>query len=141
MDRAPEDEVVAALVEMILRTEVSATEEESLIAAAHKRTGIGLRPIAKQIKAARRERAQAAAEELRERQAAERDDPRPMLPAPAPDAPWIPAVGTCNDVLSRSKDRIPPTRGISTEAALACRVEIAGLRAFSQATTGQENQP
>jgi hypothetical protein len=140
MDRATENEVVAALVEMILRTEVSATEEESLIAAAHKRTGIGIRPITRQIKQARKEKARAESEEARSRRMAERDDPRPMLQAPAPDAPWLPQVCTCNDVLSRSKDRIPPTRGIGTEAALACRVEIAGLYAFSRTTTSQENQ-
>jgi len=44
--------------------------------------------------------------------AAERHDPRPQIPAPLPDAPWIPQMQVLNDVLGASPATEPPMRDI-----------------------------
>jgi hypothetical protein len=63
---------------------------------------------------------------------AERTDPRPMLPVPAPDAPWLPMMAVLNTAHDASKDRIPPSRNIGIEVALPRRVNFADLHAFHQ---------
>jgi hypothetical protein len=141
MAGASEAEVVSVLVEKLLHGEVESTEQAALIAYAKERSGTGSRVISGQIKNARLAKSKERAEQERLRRLAERDDPRPMLPAPSPDAPWLPEMGAYNDVLSKTKDRIPPARNIGIEAALARRVKIANLHAFSHTSTNQENQP
>jgi hypothetical protein len=66
---------------------------------------------------------------------AERDDPRPMLPAPAPDAPWLPEMAAFNEVLGKSKDRIPPARNINGDAA---RVRCGAQAADKQDVAGPQ---
>jgi hypothetical protein len=129
-------DVAAVLAELLTQADVEPPEQDALVTYAKERTGAGKRMIERQIKSARETKAKENAEETQRQRMAARDDPRPMIEVPASDAEWLPPVGICNDVLSRSTARIPPTRGVGTEMALACRVEIAGLSAFSQ--TSQE---
>ena len=62
------------------------------------------------------------AKEARELRLAERTDPRPMLPVPAPDAPWLPEMAAYNEVLGKSRDRIPPARNINGDTARVQRM-------------------
>jgi hypothetical protein len=75
--------------------------------------------------------------EARERRAAERADPRPALPAPMPDAPWLPVMNACSEILSKSTACIPPARNIELEAMLARRVKFTNLHAFSSTNQGE----
>jgi hypothetical protein len=127
MAAADVGDVVAILVELLLRAAVEPAEEEALVAFARERTGIGMRVITRQIKKARQARAAETAKEARERRIAERADPRPMLPAALPDAPWLPEMAAYNEVLGKARDRLPPARNI-VAGDLACvqRMELEG---------------
>jgi hypothetical protein len=138
MASADVGEVVSVLVDMLLQAAVEPAEQEAFLAYAKERTGTGARTISRQIKNARQARAKEEAKEARERRMAERDDPRPMLPAPAPDAPWLPEMAAYNEVLGKSKDRIPPARNMDGDLACVRRVEIAGTHAFVSANEGSD---
>jgi hypothetical protein len=138
MTAADTGDVVAILVELLLQAAVEPAEEEALIAYAKERTGTGFRAIAKQIKIAREDKARGEASASRSRRLAERDDPRPMLPVPAPDAPWLPEMAAYNEVLGQSKDRIPPTRSIDGDLACIQRRAIEGTHAFVSANEGAD---
>jgi hypothetical protein len=122
---------VSVLIELLLQAAMEPAEQEALVALAHKRTGTGARTISRQIKNAQREQAKEAAKQAQSQRMAERDDPRPMLEVPEPDAPWLPEMNTVSSVHAGSKDRIPPARGIGTEVAVAFRVDIANLHVFT----------
>jgi hypothetical protein len=68
-----------------------------------------------------------------------------MLPVPAPNAPWLPVMAAFNEVLSKSKDRIPPARNINGATARVQRMAIEGTHAFVSANedcdTTQEAPP
>jgi hypothetical protein len=133
MTAADTGDVVAILVELLLQAAVEPAEEEALIAYAKERSGTGYRAIARQIKTARQDKAKEEASASRSRRMAERDDPRPMLPAPTPDAPWLPEMAAYNEVLGQSKDRIPPTRNIDGDLACIQRRAIEGTHSFVSA--------
>jgi len=124
MSAADTDDVVAVLVELLMQAAIDPAEEEALIAHARERTGTGMRAIARQIKKARQAMATEKAKEARELRIAERTDPRPMLPVPAPDAPWLPEMAAYNEVLGKSTDRIPPARNINGDTARVQRMAI-----------------
>jgi hypothetical protein len=133
MTAADSSEVVAIFVELLLQAPIEPADEEILIAYAKERSGVSLRTIKGQIKKARQAREEEQAEEERQRWMAERDDPRPMLPAPAYDAPWVPQMDAVNSVLCKSNDRIPPCRNIDGDTACVRRTEIPGTHAFVSA--------
>jgi hypothetical protein len=133
MSAAETGDVVAILIERLLRADIDPVEEDALIADAKKRTGTGMRMIARQIKAARQAVATEKAKEACELRIAERTDPRPMLPVPAPDAPWLPVMAAVNEVLGKSMDRIPPARNVNGDTARVQRIAIRGTHAFVSA--------
>jgi hypothetical protein len=145
MSAADAGDVVAILVELLLQAATDPAEDEALIAHARERTGTGTRAIARQIKKARQAKIEERAKEARELRIAERTDPRPMLPVPAPDAPWLPEMAAYNEVLGKSRDRIPPARNINGDTARVQRMAIEGTHAFVNANedcdTTQEAPP
>jgi hypothetical protein len=142
MAAADVGDVVAVFIELALRAAIEPADEEALVAYARERTGTGgLRAIQRQLKQARRAKAAEEAEQNRKRRMAERKDPRPMLPAPALDAAWLPEMAVYNGVLSKSKDRIPPTRNIDGDLDCVTRIKITGTHAFSTADENGEAPP
>jgi hypothetical protein len=133
MSTADKGDVIAVLVQLLLKADVDAPDEESLTAYAKERTGAGLRPIQRAIKSAREAQAKERAQEEHERHLAERDDPRPMLPVPRTDAPFLPEMAAYNSILGRSKDRIPPARNIDGDTACVRRMPVTGTHAFVSA--------
>jgi hypothetical protein len=138
--KADAADIVAVLVELLSQAAVEPADEEALLAYARERAGVGLRAIQRQIKKARAAGAAEQKKEAHERRMAERADPRPSLPVPAPDAPWLPVMNTCNAVVEASRARVPAARSIGNDVALARRVKIANLHAFSRATIDQESE-
>jgi hypothetical protein len=138
-------DVVAILVDLLMQAAIDPAEEEALIAHAHQRTSTGTRAIARQIKKARQAMAAEKAKDARELRIAERTDSRPMLPVPPPDAPWLPEMAAYNEVLGKSRDRIPPARNINGDTARVQRMAIEGTHAFVSANedcnTTQEAPP
>ena len=105
-----------------------------MIAHVKERTGRGTRAIAKTLKQAQAEHAEEQAQAERNRRAAERNDPRPQLPAAERDAPWLPQMAAYNDVVGNATDDVPPSRDIGGDATRIQMIEIAGTHAFTAAT-------
>jgi hypothetical protein len=133
MDTVRPAEVVATFIRLALQAAIDPVEEGRLIAHAKKLSGDGIREIVKVLKEARTARAAEQHKEERKRRMAARTDPRPMLPAPAPSTPWLPQMKAYNDVLSKSRDRVPPARNIDGDLARVQQIEIAGTHAFVSA--------
>jgi hypothetical protein len=130
MDAAAKEEVLSTFVRLVRQASLDPAELEDLIAHAKERTGRGVRAIAKMLKQAQAEQATEQKQAERNRRAAERKDPRPQLPAPEPDAPWLPQMAAYNDVVGNATDDVPPARDISGDASKIQRIEIAGTHAF-----------
>jgi hypothetical protein len=110
--KAPDDQLVSLYVKLMLAAEVSQDEAEALRNRVAERSGTGKRTLENLLKQTRREQASQRAQEERTRRAAERLDPRPEIPAPATDAPWLPQMSVLNDVLGASTAPEPPMRDI-----------------------------
>jgi hypothetical protein len=133
MSTADKGDVIAVMIELLLKADVDPPEEDALVEYAIEKTGAKLRSIKRSIKTAREAQAAHQAEEAHERLLAERDDTRPMLPGPAADAPWLPVMAAINSVLSKSKDRIPPARNIDGDVVCVRMSEVSGTHAFVSA--------
>jgi len=133
MATADKGDVITVLIELLLKADFDSSEEEALVAYAGDLTGRKLRPIQRSIKAARQARAEKDAKDVHDLRLAERDDPRPMLPVPASDAPFLPQMEALNLILGKSKDRIPPARNVDGDIVCVRRMEVAGTHAFTSA--------
>lgn len=103
------DDAAETFVQLVLAADLTAAEIERLREIVSRR-GIGKRTLAAMLKSARREAAAAAAQQRREQQLAGRQDPRPPVPAPLPDAEWLPIVDLLNTAHARSTADEPPMR-------------------------------
>jgi hypothetical protein len=112
VNKAPANEAAAVFVRLALAAELGADELEHLRDLASNRAGVGKKAIERKLKEARRVQAAQQAQEGRDRRAAERQDPRPQITAPAPKAAWLPQIGVINDVLGASRAEEPPMRDI-----------------------------
>ena len=108
----PDDKLAGALQKVLLAHGMTEPEVEELKNSVVKRSGVGKRALDAQIKQAKRQQADQRRQEAIEQQAAERLDRRPQIPAPLPDAPWLPQMEALNDVLGASAAREPPMRDI-----------------------------
>jgi hypothetical protein len=134
MDAVAKEEVLSTFVRLVLQAGLDPAELENLIAHVKERTGRGIRAIAKTLKQAQAEQAEEQAQAERNRRAADRNDPRPQLPAAEPDAPWLPQMAAYNDVVGNATDDVPPSRDIGGDATRIQMIEIAGTHAFASAT-------
>jgi hypothetical protein len=92
-------EPVEAFVRLALAADLDEIELEQLLREAAARAGAGIRALTAKLKAARQQQDKQRRQEERERALAARDDPRPLLPVPAMDAPWLPQVGAVLEVI------------------------------------------
>jgi hypothetical protein len=92
-------EVSDLFVRCILWGDLEEDEIEQLRDRASKATGAGHRSLDAKLRRTRKEYASRQAEEQRNQRIAERCDPRPQIPLPAPDAEWLPQMQVLNDVL------------------------------------------
>jgi len=112
LGKVDKDQAADAFVTMVRNGDLSEDETETLRNQIADRTGIGRRTLDVRLKRESKERAHREAQEERQRRIAERCDPRPQIPAPAPDAPWLPQMQVLNDVLGASRAPEPPARDI-----------------------------
>jgi hypothetical protein len=112
LENASKDEVAETFIRLVLPADLHTDEIERLRDIASNRSGIGKRALDAKLKRARQEQAQRQAQESRERRIAERRDPRPQIPAPPADAPWLPQMQVLNDVLGKSREPEPPMRDV-----------------------------
>jgi hypothetical protein len=118
LNQAAAGEVAGLFVRLALAADLGADEQERLRDLACQRAGLGKRAMNEMLKAARAEQAKQQAREDRDRRAAERTDPRPQIPAPAPDAPWLPQMQALNDVLGTSNAPEPAMRTVEGYATM-----------------------
>ena len=112
LQKGAPDAAAKLFVNLVLSGDLAADEVEQLRDLAAQRAGVGKRPLDRMLKAARQEQLARRAEEERQRRATERQDPRPRISAPKPDAPWLPQMAVLNEVLGKSADREPPMRDV-----------------------------
>ena len=112
IEKAPADESARKFVALCLSGDLAADEFETLRDIAAERGKVGKASLNAMMKAARHTAAEQKAKEDRWRRAAERQDSRPQINAPRPDAEWLPVMAGLNDVLGKSEALEPPARDI-----------------------------
>ena len=112
LEKVPQDECAGTWVRLVLTTDLGDDEREELRNLVAGRTGVTKRALDRKLKAARADHDRLRAEEERDRRTIERRDPRPQIPAPAADAPWLPQMQVLNDMLAASRAAEPPMRDI-----------------------------
>ncbi len=136
--KAPDNQVVSHYIKMVLAATLSQDEAETLRNTIAERSGTGKRILDNLLKEARREQAGQRAQEARTKRAAERLDPRPQITAPAPDAPWLPAMSVLNDVLGASAAPEPPMRDIDGVIAQVRVRRVPNMHALTQAGSNED---
>jgi hypothetical protein len=112
LNRVPQAEVADAFVRIALAADLDDDELEKLKEIAAHRSGIGKQALNRKLKVARQQQIKRHEREERDRQAAERSDPRPPILAPTAEAPWLTQMQVLNEVLGKSSDLEPPMRDI-----------------------------
>jgi hypothetical protein len=138
MESAAKDEVVATLARLGAAADLDAIEEAELRQLAKELSGVGLNPIKATLKAALQKQAAQDARWVRERHAAQRQDPRPHLQAPLADAEFRPVMKTINEVLGAVGGRQPPSRNIDDEMTRVRKLPVLNMHAFTQAGANAE---
>ena len=110
LEKISKEEAANIFIRVVLAGDLDADEIERLRDIASNRSGVGRRALDSKLKRARQEQDERQAQENRERRIAERRDPRPQIPTPTADAPWLPQMQVLNDVLGKSRDPEPPMR-------------------------------
>jgi hypothetical protein len=128
---------VDTFIKLALAADLNEVERKQLIDHVSMRVGVGIRTVNAALKTAEAERHIVRIKEQCERRLAERTDPRPQIPDPPIDAPWMPVVQTFNEVLSRAPRPRRPRRNVDGQAAQVRTFAIPDTHAFTD--TNQEN--
>lgn len=106
------ERVADTFVRLVLGADLEEDEVEELRNIAAKKSGLGKRTLERKLNAARKQAAARQAQLDMQRRITERRDPRPQIPAPPPDAPWLPQMDVMESVLGASRELEPPMRDI-----------------------------
>jgi hypothetical protein len=140
LNAAPAEEVGNSFIRLALTADLTPVEIERLRDIAHSRGGIGKRPLDAMLKAAKETAAAKNAASCRERQLAQRQDRRPFIEAPVPDAEWLPQMTTINEVLGKSEQTEPPTRGANHHCNQLRSFSVPALSQLSKAAANGSPQ-
>jgi hypothetical protein len=138
MKAAAKDEVVPTLTRLRVVADLDAVELDELQRLAKELSGVGLNPIKATLKAAQQQQAEKDAKWTREHRAAQRQDPRPRICAPSPDAEFLPVMDTVNEVIGAVGGDRPPSRDIDDDMTRVRKLSIPGMHAFTQAGANVE---
>jgi hypothetical protein len=137
--KAPADGVAEAFVRLALAGDLADDEIEELRNLAHDRSGITKTALDRKLKNARQQAAVHRAQQERDRRLAERCDPRPLIPAPAKDAEWLPMMTALNGVLGNSSAIEPPMRDFEGYVAEVRSRPFRGLHVLTALGSNQED--
>jgi hypothetical protein len=112
VEKAPKAEVAATFLHAVLNAEMADDEIEQLRAIASELSGINVSTLTRMLKEADKKQKRERAEATRERQLAERTDPRVRLDVPRKNAEWTPVMNALNEVLGASQADEPPMRDV-----------------------------
>lgn len=141
VEAAPRNEAVATFVRLALAGDLRSDEIEELTAVTARVSGTGVRSIGKRLAAEHAEHAAHRARAEASRRAAERDDPRPSIEAPLPDAPWLPVMSTLNEILGGSTSPEPPMRDGDGYLVAITERSIASLHMLTSAGSNGDAAP
>jgi hypothetical protein len=140
LDHTPQAEAADLFVQLAVAADLDAAELEDLRDLVADRVSVGKRAIERKLKTAQQEHDRRRAEEERNRRAAERTDPRPCIPAPQPDAPWLPQMEALNQILGCCKSPKPPARDIDGFMAHVRTRRVPNMHALtSNGANGEED--
>jgi hypothetical protein len=136
---ASAETTVKTFVRLAATADLSDDEIEELRNQTAEQSGTGRRTISNMLKAAQQKRAAEQAQEERKRRLAERSDPRPQIPAPETEAPWLPQMATLNEVLGTATP--PPERNGNSGLTNTHKMPVPATHAFisTEANNEQEN--
>jgi hypothetical protein len=138
MEAAAKDEVVPTLARLAVVADLSAVELDNLRRLAKTLSGVGLNPIKATIRAAQQNQDAQEAQWVRARRAAQRQDPRPQILAPLPDAEFLPVMETIDQVLGVVGGLRPPSRNIEYEMARVRKTPVINMHAFTPSGANPE---
>ena len=138
MEKAAKDDVVATFARLAAGADLDAVELAELRQLAKKLSGIGLRVIDDALKSAQQQQAAQNAKAARARQAARRQDPRPLIRSPFPDEPWLPQMDVLNEVIGGVIAARPPARDIDDDAMRIRKLPVPNTHAFTQSEVNVE---
>jgi hypothetical protein len=130
--RTQDANILNVLVRLDAQAEINEVELENLVRYVSKRTGHGIRAITRTVQEARKQRRARQAQERRERRLADRKDPRPQLPCPPPDSPWLPVMQAINEVIAAAPRPVQTRRDINGTASRCRRIAIPTTHAFTR---------
>jgi hypothetical protein len=141
VERTARDDVPDTFVRLVLAADLRADEVAGLKHIAASRSDVGPQPLGAALRAAQQQEAAHRADEERDRRAAERRDPRPLLPVPARDAEFGPEMKTLNAVIGGDKSAEPPTRNANKAVAMACTIRVPSLHLLTSMEANLEHEP
>jgi hypothetical protein len=139
LEKEPNNEAARTFVKLALAADIDDDEREALRDLAARRASVGKRPLDQMLKAAKREQQDRRVEEESTRQIAERADPRPQIPGPLPDSPWLPVMATLNEVMAASGAAEPPMRNANGFAAQPRSRNVPSLHALTNRETNHDH--
>jgi hypothetical protein len=138
MEKMAKDEVVVTFATAVAAADLDAVELNELRQLAKQLSGVGLRVIDGALKAAQQQHAAQNARAARARAAARRQDPRPQIRSPFPDAPWLPQMAVLNEVFGKVTAARPPARDIDSDAIRVRKLPVPKMHAFTQSEVNVE---
>jgi hypothetical protein len=140
MEAAAKEDVVATFTRLAVGADLDAVELDGLRRLAKEISGVGLRVIDSALKAAQQQQAASNARATRSRQAALRQDPRPQIPAPFPDEPWLPVMAAINEVVGKVPTIRPPVRNIDDDTTRVRKLPVPNMHAFTNANPEEDDE-
>jgi hypothetical protein len=138
MEKASKDDVVVTFARTVAAADLDSVELNELRQLAKQLSGVGLRVIDGVLKAAQQQHAAQNARAARARAAARRQDPRPQIRSPFPDAPWLPQMAVLNEVVGNITGARPPARDIDNDAMRVRKLPVPNTHAFTQSEVNVE---
>lgn len=139
---APPSESPDVFVRIASNADLDADQMETLRNRVAGIASVGKRALDAKFKAAKAEQHARDQKAAQDQRAADRLDPRPQIPAPKPDSPWLPQMDALNDVLGSSKAAEPPmrdTEGVVTQVSVR---RIPNMHALTAETAnGETTEP
>ena len=131
---------VETLAQTMIGAELDDVELDLLIKDAAAKAKVGVKVAKAKVKAAQKANEQRAIGYAKERRLAERSDPRPQLPCPPNDAPWLPEMQNVNEVLAHASPKMQTRRDVDCEVTRGRKWRVPKTHQFSSATANKEDE-
>jgi hypothetical protein len=138
IEKAAKGDVVATFSRVAASADLGPIELEELRQLAKKKSGVGLRVIDAALKSVQQQRAAQNAKGARTRQAAQRQDPRPVIQCPFSDEPFLPVMSVLNEVIGKVIAARPPSRDINDDATRVRKLPVPDTHVFSASEVNVE---